>query len=409
MKQHSKVFLTLIVFATVTSSLLSAHTTALPEARNLTENPFNQAKARVAVNEETIHVVWEDHRFASEAGSDIYYRRSSDGGKTWEPPVRLTSDRANQKNPDIAAYGDLVYVAWEDHRNLATAGSEIYVRCSVDGGATWKAEEQVSRSPERSDKANQWDPRIAAFDKYIHLTWLDERNMATAGYDIYYRRSTTSGVSWEAEQRLTSNQYDQWRQSIAVNQLYVYVVYEDHRAWRYPPGSSAGTQIYYARSTDGGASWLTENRLPTNGTWQLYPDVAASGSFVYVSWSDGRLFSKAKTDIWFIRSMDYGGTWINETRITDDVEIQAYPRIAAAGKDVHIVWQDLRNEKTAGMDLYYRKSEFYGSDWQPEARLTENQWQYSPAVATLDEQVYIVWTDEIVYSTNGQEVFYSSR
>ena len=400
MKHCPKFILALIVLIIISSSVYSIHSTAFPDSRNLTEDSFNQSRPRVAVSGNTIHVVWESNRFTSGLGSDIFYRKSADGGNTWEQAVRLTDKSEKRRDPDVATYGNNVYVVWADERNSATTGSDIYIRRSEDNGVTWKPEEQLTY------EANQWDPRIVASSEFVHLTWLDERNMATANYDIYYRRSPTSGRTWEGEQRLTSDPSDQWRQSVAASRNYVYVVYEDHRLWRYPPGS-AGTLIYYARSTDAGASWSTENKLPTNGTWQFFPDVAAKEDSLYVAWSDGRNYSKTKRDIWFISSANHGGSWSNETRITSDLATQEYPRITVTGKDLYIVWQDLRNELTTGMDLYYRKGEQYGTDWTAEFGLTENQWQYNPAVASSGTQVHIVWTDERLWTTGGQEIFYT--
>jgi hypothetical protein len=347
--------------------------------------------------------VWEDSSVADGGRRGVKYIRSVDGGETWSDPVRITVDEADPRDPDVAAYGDSVYVAWEDRRDYATAGSDIYMRRSADGGVTWEPEQRLV-----SSQANQWDPRIAAFGEYLHLTWLDERNMAAANYDIYYRRSTTSGRTWDDEQRLTSNPYIQWRQSIAAYGDYVYVVYEDYRDWHYPPGSSKGVLVYYARSVDAGASWSTENKIPTNGSWQLYPDVTAAENDVYIAYTDGRDFSKSKLDIWIMHSGDSGESWSEETRITDDPAIEEYPRIATSNKRVEVVWQDHRNMKDSGMDIYCR-SRLYGADWEAPSRLTEDGWQHQPAVAASDGRVHVVWTDESLISTNGQEIFYITR
>lgn len=376
-----------------------SHAEAQCESKNLSENIYNQSKPRVAVNGDVVHVVWEDNS----QGSNILYRRSTDGGNSWASPIAITNNPASQQNPDITAYGDNVYVVWEDKRNFDKTGSDIYIKHSEDGGNSWGSEEQLTFN------ANQWDPRIAAYDEYVHLTWLDERNMASANYDIYYRRSADAGLSWDSEQRLTSNPSIQWRQSIAAYGDYVYVVYEDHREWHYPPGGSKGIIVYYARSVDGGKTWLTENRLPTEGAWQQYPDVAAIEDRVYITWSDFRAFFDSWIDIWLIASTDYGETWSNDTRITTDSKIQNYPRIAVADKTVHLVWQDLRNAEYMGMDLYYTSGDLSGTNWETPIKLSEHQWQYNQAIAASNEQSHIVWTEEQMWETNGKEVFYCSH
>jgi len=390
----------LIIFA---SYPLLAHATTW-FGGDLSVDPHDQSGPRIAVSGKTVHVVWEDDRSVAGNGRDIVYIRSTDGGESWKDPVKVADNVGDQQDPDVAVYGDQVYIVWEDKRNYATTGSDIYIRRSEDGGATWQAEQQLT-----SEAANQWDPKVAATSDYVHVTWLDERNMATANYDVYYRRSSTSGRSWEEEQRLTLNSAIQWRQSIAAYGEYVYVAYEDYRDWHYPPGSSKGVITYYARSTDGGLSWSKENKIPTKGAWQFYADVAASDNHVYITYMDGRNFSKSKSDIWLLRSEDCGKTWSNETMIISDPNMQESPKIAATDQQVHIVWQDYRNMNTAGMDIYYMQGNQYGTDWEEPVRLTQDQWQYQPTIAASGERVHIVWTDEQLLATNGQDVFYITR
>jgi hypothetical protein len=394
-----KFFLVILIIASILTSIYSVGATTWDESKNLSEAEYSQIRPRIAVNEDIIHVVWEDN-----AKGSIQYMRSVDGGNTWEPAIKLMDSDDVQQDPDIAVYGDNVYVVWEDQRNSATTGSDIYLKQSEDGGITWKAEEQLT-----INDADQWNPRIAAFDEYIHLTWLDERNMATANYDIYYRRSTTSGQSWDNEQRLSSDPSIQWKQSIAAYGNNVYVVYEDYREWHYPPGGSKGIIVYFASSTDGGESWSTDNRLPTEGTWQMYPDVAASENYVYITWTDFRGFFESWLDIWLTVSADNGETWSNNTRITTDSKLQDYPRISAVGKQFHIVWQDFRNANTTGIDIYYRKGSLnadYKIDLETPIRLTESGWQYDQAITASNNEVHIVWTEEKLLETKGQEIFY---
>ena len=399
MERNSKIILALIILVIVTFALFPVQTTIWSESKDLTEGKFNQSKPRVAVSRNTVHVVWESQQYASGSESSILYRRSTDGGNTWDHAVRLADESSYKKDPDIATFGDSVHVVWEDQRKSATTGRDIYLRSSDDNGATWKTEQLLT-----SDPANQRRPRVAAYGESVHVTWLDERNMATADYDLYYRRSTSSGRTWDSEQRLTSNPAIQWRQSMAVYEESVYVVYEDYRDWRYsaPVRSS---RIYYVQSTDGGASWSAENKLPTNGLWQFYPDVAASANYVYITWSDGRTWATTKLDIWFIRSTDQGGTWSDETRITSDSGRQEFSRIAAEGRRVYIAWQDLESEMPTGTDIFYREGGRYGTDWNAPMRLSGYQWQDGQAVAASNAQVYLVWAEESLAETGGTEIF----
>ncbi len=73
--------------------------------------------------------------------------RSSDGGKTWSPGVRVNdvAESAREGLHAMAARGEFVYTAWLD---LRAKGMKLYGAVSKDGGATWSANHLVYESPE---------------------------------------------------------------------------------------------------------------------------------------------------------------------------------------------------------------------------------------------------------------------
>lgn len=86
--------------------------------------------------------------------SDVFFARSTDGGVTFDPPVRLNTDPQQAGNwqwlpvMSIAPNGR-IDVVWHDTRASGVANlSELYYTCSSDGGLTWSVNQKVS---------NQWD------------------------------------------------------------------------------------------------------------------------------------------------------------------------------------------------------------------------------------------------------------
>ena len=141
-----KFFLVILIIASILTSINSVGATTWDESKNLSEAEYSQIRPCIAVNEDIIHIVWEDN-----AKGSIQYIRSVDGGNTWQPAIKLMDSNDVQQDPDIAVYGDNVYVVWEDQRNSATTGSDIYFIQSEDGGVNWKAEEQLT-----INQADQW-------------------------------------------------------------------------------------------------------------------------------------------------------------------------------------------------------------------------------------------------------------
>lgn len=99
----------------------------------------------VALADGTLIVAWNDEAFGD---ADILSVRSTDGGATWQPPVRVVDDNsgARQFFPWLDADGNRVHAVWYDAR-ADPDRLEVYVATSSDGGATWGANVAVTPAP----------------------------------------------------------------------------------------------------------------------------------------------------------------------------------------------------------------------------------------------------------------------
>jgi len=137
-----------------------------PDIR-LTSDPHNYYSGYpgVAVSGSVVHVVWEDAR--NGGTGDVYYKRSTDGGSSWGPDTRLTEDTANSWDPCIALNNDTVRIVWEDDRD---GNFEIYYKQSTDGGLTWGPDTRLTNNP-----ADSYYPTIAVSGSKLHVVWQDDR------------------------------------------------------------------------------------------------------------------------------------------------------------------------------------------------------------------------------------------
>ncbi|MCZ7547417.1 MAG: exo-alpha-sialidase [Anaerolineae bacterium] len=75
------------------------------------------------------------------ACSDVYYRRSEDGGKSWSAPIDLSRSAWGSVKPRVRAYDDgTVYVTWEEGFDWYVSSGDVKgvgVIISNDGGVTW--------------------------------------------------------------------------------------------------------------------------------------------------------------------------------------------------------------------------------------------------------------------------------
>lgn len=150
-----------------------------PEMR-LSNALSNALKPSIAVNGNFIHVVW-----GKADGSGVYYRRSLDGGNVWLPQYELTTNSAYSEQPMITLSDTMIFVFWSDHRNGA---SDIYMRRSTDNGSTWETDMHM---PDYHNQAI--NPRAASSGTYVYLVWSE---VNVSDWSTFFAVSTDAGLSW---------------------------------------------------------------------------------------------------------------------------------------------------------------------------------------------------------------------
>ncbi|UCG46628.1 MAG: hypothetical protein JSU94_14105 [Phycisphaerales bacterium] len=273
-----------------------------PNVKVSDEEHFAKFWPAVAVDSEgSIYVVWQDARNGYD-NYDIYFARSTDGGQTFGANVRVDDsdpNRSAQSYPSIAVdSGGNIYIAWTDDRR---GDSDIYFTKSVDGGVSFVAP-NVRVDDTGSAASSQLEPSIAVgANGDVYVGWTDSRrNEGFNTYDTYFARSTDGGVSF-LENIIVNDDAEgnnQMHTQIAVDsEGGVYAVWDDYRNERW--------DIYFARSTDGGASFSANSKVSDNYSemrYEAYPSLAVDGQKkVCVVWEDRR---DSDVDIYFAGGRD---------------------------------------------------------------------------------------------------------
>jgi hypothetical protein len=165
-----------------------------------------------------LYVAWHDVQ-----NNAIVEASSADGGQSFGPThtISLTSVAFDVAIPAQASRHALVYPAcgadnstgpnqgtlycsWMDE--TPSNGTDIFVSRSTDNGATWSPPLRVNDDPAgvANDQFNQWlavDPS----DGSVNLSWNDTRNdPAHLSTDIFYARSTDGGLSFTKNIQVTT-------------------------------------------------------------------------------------------------------------------------------------------------------------------------------------------------------------
>jgi hypothetical protein len=128
---------------------------------------------------------------------DVMFARSTDGGVTWSPPVRVnddTSDTAWQWFGTMAvAPNGRIDVIWLDTRDdPGGLNSSLYYSYSIDAGMTWAKNERLSEAfdphvgwPQQQKMGDYFD--MESDDIGAHIAWAGTFN---GEQDVYYGRIT---------------------------------------------------------------------------------------------------------------------------------------------------------------------------------------------------------------------------
>lgn len=332
---------------------------------------------------DTLHVVFVDDRSGD---FNVYYTRSLDAGANWDSAVRVSPGDSNRIfGATIAAAGADVHVVWEGPGN-----GSLWYRHSTDGGTTWKPETALVESPRGCGT-----PVLAADGDHVGLVWGDGRDGSYNG-ELYYKQSDDAGLNWTADTRLTTDQQDSVldkEASLVVRGSHRYIVWT-RMHWRtYVP------QVWFMRSTDGGATWQPRVHITDDTTRQEQPMVAAAGNSVHVCWYDGR---PETSGIYYRRSSDNGASWSMEQCLTDSTHGSDHPAIAAAGANVHVAF---RANYSGQLVANYRGSTDNGQTWSPDTTLSSLAGMGTANIAAAGTRAHIMLYD----NRDGNFEIYSKR
>jgi hypothetical protein len=238
-------------------------------------------------------------------GAPLQLFISHDGGDTFAPGVPVSG-----KDSKLDSHGENSPVIVNGMRGPAVlwdqpgaSGSQIMCAHSMDDGASFSRPVKVNDAANASAYAGH----LVADGKVLFAAWLDGRDHAHNGTSsIYFARSTNGGATWPRNVRVTKNACPCCRPNLAVlpNGHVVAI-------WRNVfPGQIR--DMACAVSTDGGQTWSAPRRVAVDN-WHIMgcpvsgPHLVAVGKRLFAAWySEGTGQNPGVRLSW---SDDEGATW----------------------------------------------------------------------------------------------------
>lgn len=320
--------------------------------------------------------------------------RSTDGGLTFETPIQIDTlcySGCTTKNVRFA-YSPVSEMLVAVYERRFESQNYYHIICSVstDAGQTWQTPVQIN---DDSDVQNHFDPVVAINlpTNHIHVAWLDFRE-SSAG-DIYYARSTNGGVSF-----LSNNKISYGIDPLVMEQTPDIITFASTVAVAYVSSISYTNVIYLTVSEDGGQTFTTNVPVYYQAFAQSMPKLAYSPRThrLHVAWINTELAtpriacSTSISDYIFMPPvfLSYG--------LADYVQ---HPSIAVNFPgDIFVAWNSGGPTKTGDQDIFVAASFNGGYSFTTPQLVSHGPFytdQSMPLISTplLRHNINIVWAD----------------
>jgi prepilin-type processing-associated H-X9-DG protein len=260
--------------------------------------------------------------------------KSTDGGKTFSSPVIVDSVNASAtpafidkeylyvgKNPTNPSQ-DIIHIAYT---KFTTSAAEIIYKRSLDGGITWQDSCTLNPGGDSVGAMPLADPT----GNTVYIFYMDFTSGSVVGWKntnagagcIWTKVTNVGIVHPMVAQNVCGGTFALWNGNHRATQIPVEAIGPNgniYVTWNDSPDGKT-TQIVLYRSQDGGVTWtgpVTFN--PTQGRDQFEPwiAVAPNGKITLIFYDRVNDPNNLKLDLYAATSTDNGNTWQPNQRIT---------------------------------------------------------------------------------------------
>ena len=221
-------------------------------------------------------VVWQDGRNQADSGTDVYFARIDPAGTVLDPGgAPLVIAPGFQGGIAMDGDGDSAVVAWGDQRS--GAGSDIYA-AQVDalGVVSPPGGQAIAAGPH-----DEREPAVAVGRTEALIVWQDNRDAGVSGVDVYATRvSRANGIMDPGGFPVSAAPASQRDPAVAFDGADYLVTWEDWRNNRGVFGQI--TDIWAVRVSAGGAVLDDGGFTISEDPWDEYSSSAASDRLGHV-------------------------------------------------------------------------------------------------------------------------------
>jgi hypothetical protein len=223
----------------------------------------------------TIHVIWLDTSAGADS-PDVWATASHDGGKTWDKAQDVSNTPGKSMTPSVAVGGDnSVDVVWTDTSSGA-ASPDVFFARSTDGGKTWSKAVDVSNSPGISSECD-----VAVDEKgTIYVDWIDTSE-GDKSPDVMVASSSDGGKTWSKMVNASKTPGLSSDPAIAAAGAGKIAV-----VWVDTSEGAASPDVWMTTSGDGGKTFAPAKNISNTPGVSKEPDITVAGGKVFAIWEE---------------------------------------------------------------------------------------------------------------------------
>ncbi len=273
-------------------------------------------------------------------------------------------------------------VAWVDQ-----ARKEIFVERYSRSGSPIATPVAVSRTP----AVFSWLPRLALAGNDVYVLWQEiVFSGGTHGGEAFFARSRDGGATFDAPQNLSRSRNGDGKGRISKevwhNGSLDLAVAQDgtiHAAWTEFDGP-----LWLTRSRDRGATFTPPVRIDDRTRPARAPVLATSGNTVYVAWSVGE---DASADLRLSISTDGGKTFAPPAIVARTPGYSDAPKLVVdTAGTLHLAWSESLGGPHDRATVRYMRSRDRGRTFEPSRELAPAGAGF-PMLAVDGDRVVVTW------------------
>ncbi|WP_458718687.1 sialidase family protein [Candidatus Nitrosocosmicus sp. R] len=301
--------------------------------------------------------------------------------------INISSNNGHSELAKFAVAGKNISVIWLDD---SSGYRDVHFKRSIDGGKTFEKTMNLGNIP-----GGAYDHQIAVINNYVFVIW--EQSPDNNG-QIFFKRSIDGGKTFEKTMNLGNNTGLSGTPQILVskgnsvenggNSLHVYIIWHD---------SSEG--IVLRKSDDGGNTFGKALSLSENNPFAFFPKIATKGNNIYAIWITiyNKGTENETRDVSFAKSIDRGNSFGNVVNLTNNAKISFNAQLASSGNNVYVLWTNgtiVKDDFPILTDTMFKYSNNSGQTFQDTISLNNyTGWSVNPMIKIKDDKLYILWEE----------------